>query len=139
LETSPLPVLNGATHVISVILKKRVSSVAEAEVAACFHNAREACELRTTLAFLGHIQPPTPIQTDNKTANGILTNTIKQKRSKAIDMNFYWLRDRVEDKEFEVYWQPGHINFADYFTKHHPASTHASLRSTYYIGNKPLP
>jgi hypothetical protein len=137
-SSSPLPPLNGAVHIVSVILKKRVSSVAEAEVAACFHNSREACELRTTLDFLGHPQPATPIQTDNQTAMGILTDTIKQKRSKAIDMNFYWLRDRVFDKEFDVYWQPGSANHADYFTKHHPPHHHASLRATYYLGNHPL-
>lgn len=131
-KTAQLPAINGAVHVVSNILKKRVASVAEAEVAACFHNAQDACELRTTLAFLGHPQPATPIQTDNKTANGILNHTIKQKRSKAIDMNYYWLRDRVEDKDFEVYWHPGDANFADYFTKHHPQATHTSLRSVYY-------
>jgi hypothetical protein len=137
-SVTDLPPLNGAIHIVSVILHKRVSSVAEAEVAACFHNAREACELRTTLVFLGHIQPATPLQTDNQTAMGILTDTIKQRRSKAIDMNFYWLRDRVADKEFEVYWHPGSSNHADYFTKHHLASHHASLRATYYLGNKPF-
>eukprot|EP00536_Pseudo-nitzschia_multiseries_P013239 jgi/Psemu1/34515/gm1.34515_g len=31
---------------------------------------------------------PTPLKTDNMTAQGILVGTIKQKRSKAIDMHF---------------------------------------------------
>ena len=34
-------------------------------------------------------------------------------------MRFYWIRDRVQQKQFLVYWQPGTSNFGDYFTKHH--------------------
>ena len=63
-------------------------------LAACFLNAQEACVLRATLTDLGHSQPPTPIQTDNQCAAGILNCTVKQKRSKAIDMRFYWLQVR---------------------------------------------
>jgi hypothetical protein len=37
---------NGAIHIHSSILKNVVSSAAEAEVAALFHNAQEACALR---------------------------------------------------------------------------------------------
>ena len=55
-----------------------------------------AVPMRTTLQELGHTQPPTSIQTDNSTANGIVNSTIQQNRSKAIDMCFYWLRDRVK-------------------------------------------
>ena len=49
--------------------------------------------MSTTLEELGHPQPPTPIKTDNTTANGIINGTVKQQRSKAIDMRFYWLKD----------------------------------------------
>jgi hypothetical protein len=52
-------------------------------------------------------------------------------------MSFYWLRDRIEEKEFDVYWQPGTSNRADYFTKHHHPDIHSSLRTTYYEGNTP--
>ena len=33
---------------------------------------------------------------DNNTANGVINNTMKQKHSKAIDVRFYWLRDRAQ-------------------------------------------
>jgi hypothetical protein len=46
-------------------------------------------------------------------------------------MRFYWLQDRVEQKQFLIYWKPGHLNFADYFTKHHPASHHRKMRYKY--------
>ena len=114
-------------------MKNVLASVAEAEIAACFYNAQEACALRTALEYLGHPQPATPIQTDNSTADGILNGTVKQKRSKAIDMRFYWLRDRIEQKQFQVHWQPGSANFADYFTKHHPAKHHQNIRPAYLV------
>ena len=38
--------------------------------------------------FLGHNQPRTPMQIDNTNAIGFTNNTIKQKRSKSIDMRF---------------------------------------------------
>jgi hypothetical protein len=91
----PPPPSNGAINILCQILREVVSSAAEAELAALFHNGKEACPLRTCLEELGHPQPTTPIVTDNSTASGIANDTVKQKRSKAIDMRFYWIRDRV--------------------------------------------
>jgi hypothetical protein len=36
------------------------------------------------------------MKTDNTTATGYINGTIKQKRSKAMDMLFYWIKDRVK-------------------------------------------
>ena len=112
-------------------MKNVVSSAAEAELGALFHNAQTACPLRVALEEMGHPQPATPIQTDNSTASGIINDTVKQKRSKAMDMRFYWLRDRVRQGQFHVYWKAGAGNKADYFTKHHPTSHHRTMRPTY--------
>ena len=73
-----------------------MASAAEAEIAALFMNARDLLPIRTTCAELGHPQPATPIRMDNNTANGIINGIFKEDRSKAIDMRFYWLVDRVE-------------------------------------------
>ena len=35
--------------------------------------------MRTALADMGHQQPPTPVETDNTTANRIVNGTAKQK------------------------------------------------------------
>jgi hypothetical protein len=43
---------------------------------------------------MGHKQPPTPLQTDNSTADGVINGKIQPKRTKAMDMRFHWLRDR---------------------------------------------
>ncbi|KAI2495038.1 Reverse transcriptase (RNA-dependent DNA polymerase) [Fragilaria crotonensis] len=120
---------NGAVHVLCHIMREVLSSAAEAELGALFHNG-EACPLRIALE-MGHPQSATPMATDNNTASGIATDTVKQKRSKAIDMRFYWIRDRVRQGQFKIYWSKGTTNRADYFSKHHPASHHQAIRSTY--------
>jgi hypothetical protein len=76
---------------------------------------------------LGHTQPATPLRTDNSTAFGTLNETIKQKRSKSMDMIYHWLTDRVRQKQFDVYWRPGKDNLGDYHTKHHSAHHHKDM------------
>ena len=115
---------NGAVHTVCGILKHVMSSAAEAELGALYINGREATVLRQTLLDMGYPQPPTPIQTDNSTASGIVNRTVKQQKSRAMDMRFYWLRDRTEQDRFHVFWAPGIINLGDYFTKHHVPAHH---------------
>ena len=71
-----------------------MASAAEAELGALFLNFQEAIPIRTTLEEMGHSQLPTPFQVDNSTALVIATGTIKQRKSKAMDVRFYWIRDR---------------------------------------------
>jgi hypothetical protein len=120
--------LNGSILNVAYDIKNVVASAAESEVRACFHNAQSGAPLRVTLTELGHIQPPTPLRTDNSTDFGILNETIKQKRSKAMDMRYHWLIDRVRQKQFDVYWRPGRENLGDYHTKHHSAQHHKDMR-----------
>jgi hypothetical protein len=131
LPSDPAPPFNGAILVHSSIIKAIMSSAAEAETGALFYNAKDACLLRTTLLDLGHPQPATPIQTDNACAMGIVNETVKQRRSKAMDMRFYWVRDRVRAGEFIIYWKQGSDNDADYFTKTHSPSHHRKIRPRY--------
>jgi hypothetical protein len=81
--------LNGSILNVAAVIKNVVASAAESEVGACFHNAQSGAPLRVTPTELGHTQPPTPLRTDNSTAFGIVNETIKQKRSKAIDMRYH--------------------------------------------------
>ena len=53
---------------------------------------------------MGYPQPATTIITDNECAQGIANDTVKQRRSKAIDMRFYWIRDRVGKGQFTILW-----------------------------------
>ena len=56
-----------------------------------------------------------------------------KKRTKAMDMRFYWVRDRVEQKHFEVKWNPGHTNLGDWFNKNNPPTQHFIMRHTYLL------
>ena len=130
-STDPPVRHNGPIGIHSTIMREVLSSAAEAELAALFHNGREACPMRHALEEMGHPQPPTPIVTDNITAAGIANDDVKQKRSKAMDMRFYWVRDRVRQGQFIVYWRKGALNKADYHTKHHHVKHHREVRPTY--------
>ena len=125
------PTVNGAILVECKTLRHVVSSAAEAEVAGIFHNAQAAIPIRTLLEALNHPQPPTPIKTDNSTANGFIHDNIHKKRSKTWDMRYYWLRDKILQQQFKFFWDKGSNNHADYWTKHHPTKHHRAVRATY--------
>jgi hypothetical protein len=108
---------NRAVLIVSKVLKHVMSSAAEAEIGTVLINAKEGAVLRTTLEELGQKQPPTPLDTDNTTAKGYINGTIKQKCTKSMDMRFYWIKDRVKQGQFKIYWGPGFQNLADYFTQ----------------------
>ena len=110
------------------IIKNVMSSAAEVEIGATFLNAKDALPIRTTLKELRHTQPPTPMQVDNTTSVGFTKNTIKQKRSKAIDMRFYWIRDCTHQDQFKIYSAPRSTNIGEYHTKHHTPSHHGLMR-----------
>jgi hypothetical protein len=130
-NTTDKKLTNEAILIISKVLKHVMSSAPEAEIGAVFINANKGEVLRTTLEELGHPQPPIPMETDNTTATGYSNGTIKQKRTKAMDMRFYWIKDRVKQGQFNVYWGPHYQNWADYFTKHHFPEHHKRMREIY--------
>jgi len=66
--TGPALPDNGPLHVLSQIIQQVVASAAEAELGALFLNTQMACPICITLDVLGHLQPATPLQTDNSTA-----------------------------------------------------------------------
>jgi hypothetical protein len=80
--------------------------------------------------------PPTPMETDNTTATGYSNGTIEQKRTKAMDMRFYLIKDRVKQGQFYVYWGPGYHNLADYFTEYHSLAHHKIMREIYIHTDK---
>ena len=127
-STTTQPKINGPIIVECKTLRHVVASAAEAEIAGVFHNAQLSIPIRQILEVLNHPQPPTPIKTDNSTANGFIHNNIHQKRSKSWDMRYYWLRERQTKQQFNFFWAPGLENHADYFTKHHATKYHLALQ-----------
>ena len=98
------PIRNGPLLVECKTLRHVVTSAAEAETSACYHNAQTSIHIRYLLNELGHRQPPTPIKVDNSTTNGFVHNNINQRKSKSWDMRLHWLCDKEVQKQIAVYW-----------------------------------
>ena len=127
-SNAEIPPNNGAVLNIAHIIKHVMASATEAELAALYIMAREAVFIRIILMEMGHTQPATPLQTDNSTADGVVNGKVQPKQTKAMDMRFHWLRDRECQDQFRIYWRPGKLNYADYWTKHHPAAHYQHIR-----------
>ena len=87
--------------------------------------------IRLALEELGHKQPKTPLKTDNSTAANFANSSLRQKRSKAWDMCYHWLRDRVSQNQYNIFWEAGKSNEADFTTKHHNPGYHMQMRQRY--------
>jgi hypothetical protein len=131
-NTTTIPRTNGAILTIAQIIKAIMSLAAETEVGALYINCREAIPAHHTLEFMGHPQPPTPMQMDNTTALGIVNNNV-MKKLKAMDMKYHWLHNRETQGQFQHYWTPGKENNGDYVTKHHAAIHHQATCPTFLI------
>ena len=108
-----------------------VASATKEEYGTIFINAQTAVPIRTTLYEMGWPQGPTAIQVDNPTSVGIATKEFCQKKSKSMDMRFYWINGRIEQGQFRVFWRPGPENLGDYHSKHNPPEHHRAVRSKY--------
>ena len=109
--------IGNITEVISKKPTNEVASIAEGEYCTQFLAGQVAIHHRHILEAIGYPQPPTIIMCDNTCAIGIATDSIKQKRSKAIDMRFHWVQDRVRQGQFIISYIKSADNIADYFTK----------------------
>jgi hypothetical protein len=122
-DSEPI-IINGAIHITCTIPKLVAASAAKAKLGTLFLNAQEAKVLWLVLEELRHPQPPTPIHIDNTTTVGIVNNTIKRQRSRAMEMRYFWLLDGEVQKPFHFYYQPGQENLGGYPSKHHSADIH---------------
>jgi len=131
---------NGAILTLSSIIKHVMSSASEAELAALYYGCKQATPIRVTLEEMGHPQPaPTPVTTDNITAQGLTLGTMTPKASKSNDQRFNWLKCRNAQRQFKYLWRKGILNRADYASKHHPARHHQNVRPFYVFDSDRLP
>ena len=94
MDNTPIK-LNGAFHMLCLILRFVVASAVEAELRTPFLNCQEGMIFRLTLKDLGHPQPKTPVHCDNAIAIGIANNTIKRQQSGSMEMRYFWVGDKV--------------------------------------------
>ena len=82
---------------------------------------------------MGQPQPPTPLKTDNKIAEAFVQQEMRHKKSKSWDMRLWWLKDKLVQKHFKIFWDAGSNNSAEYFTKHFAPKYHRILRQRYLL------
>ena len=97
---------NDSMHVECKILKNVVASAAEAKLAALYKNCTTVTILRTALHEMGFPQSKTPVCSDNETASEIINKTVHQKRTQAMTMQYFWLKEKHTTKQFQIYWKP---------------------------------
>ena len=124
---------NAAIHTECSTFKIVVSSVTEAKCGALFHNCTTAIGIRNALIGLGHKQGKTQVITNNSRVNSFVHSEMRVKQSKSWDIKYHWLRDRAAQQQFNIMWDKGIYNLADYFTKHHPPSHHKIKRHDYIL------
>ena len=137
-SNAAMPANNGAVLNIAQIIKAVMTSAAEAQIGAMYINAREAAPQRMTQSEMWHLQPRTPMQTDNLVAHAIVTKNVQPRLIKAMDMRFHCLRCCDTQGQFRYYWKPGIMNLGDYWKKHHPSSHHKNFRSSVLTPMKDL-
>ena len=128
-----VPTNNGALLNMAHINKHVISSATKAELATLYIMTHEVVYIRTTPEEMEHPQPPTPLQTYNSMADGVVNGKITPKRTKAMDMRFHLLKDREWQKHFRIYWKHGKLNYADYWTKYHHGKHHQNVRQEFLI------
>ena len=127
-ENVSIPSFNGVVITIAKIIKFVMSSAAEAELASLLVTTRKCVESHHTLIEMGWPQHPTPMQVDNDTEVGVITNNIMSKQTKSMDMRLWWLRCIKNQKQFRPCWASGKGNYADCTSKHHSGQHHLGKR-----------
>ncbi len=63
---------------------------------------------------------------DNTVAEGLAADTVNAKRSKSMDVRFFWFRDRIQQAQFAVRHLAGRWNISDFF---HQITTEREIRA----------
>jgi len=119
---------NGAILNIAHIIRHVMPSATKVKLAALYIMAREAVYICIILEEMGHEKPPTPLQTDASMAEAVTNGKVQPKHTQSMNMQLHWLCDRECKKQFQIYWRPGKLNYADYWTKHHSGPHHHNMR-----------
>ena len=100
----------------------------EAEYMAASLATREAMWLRTLLKELGfELEGPTTLHTDNQSAIQFAKNSGFHARSKHIDIQYHFVREKIISNEIIIPYCASEDNLADIFTKALPMPKHQDL------------
>jgi hypothetical protein len=131
---------NCAILTLLTIIKHVMSSASKAELATLYYSCKIATPLQTTLKELGHFQiTPTPITTNNITAQSLTMGTMTPKASKSMDRHFHWLICWNTQCQFQYLWRKTILNSADCSSKHHAPKHHQNNCPFFVFDNTTFP
>ncbi|XP_042460655.1 uncharacterized mitochondrial protein AtMg00810-like [Zingiber officinale] len=131
-STSDFIFLCGATSVSWCSKKQGLvsQSITEAEYKASVHAAQECMWLRRLFENLHMpIDQPIPIQGDNLSAIKLTSNSIFHARTKHIELDHYFIREKVLEGIIDMIAVKSEDNVADIFTKSLPKGAFEDLQS----------
>ena len=106
-------------------------SSAEAEYRAVANGVAEASWLRQLLEELhSSLAKSTLVCYDNVSVVYLSTNPVQHRRTKHVEIDLHFVRDRVAVSDVRVLHVPTTSQFADIFTKGLPSSTFSEFRSS---------
>jgi histone deacetylase 1/2 len=113
-------------------------SSAEAEYRAVANAVSETCWLRQLLGELRRpLKKATLVFCDNISAQYLATNPVQHQRTKHIEIDLHFVRDKVALGEVKVLHVPSNSQFADIFTKGLPRVLHEEFRRSLHIVPRP--
>ena len=108
-----------------------MSSSTKSKMSCLFIRAKAMVQIRQTLIEMGWPHPKSHIQCDNSTVVGVANDTIIQRKTKTMNIQYHWLLCREAQGQLRVFWDPGAHNLANYSTKNHPPLYHEAHRPTH--------
>lgn len=106
-------------------------SSAEAEYKGVANAVAEACWLRNLLLEMGRpLRQATLVYCDNVSAVYMSTNPVQHQRTKHIEIDIHFVREKVQMGEVRVMHIPASLQYADIFTKGLPTSLFTEFRSS---------
>lgn len=117
-----------------------VRSTAEAEYRAMALTACEITWLSALLKDMGLTDlPPTVLQCDNMAAISIAANSVLHERTKHIEIDLHFIRDKINSGSITTHYVPSHSQIADIMTKTLPVKQHNKLLSKLGVSVPPSP
>ena len=105
-------------------------SSAEAEYRAVANGMAEASWLRQLLELHQPLRRSTLVYCDNVSAVYLSTNPVQHQRTKHVEIDLHFVRERVAIGDVRVLHVPTTSQFADIFTKGFPSSVFVDFRSS---------
>ena len=115
-------------------------SSAEAEYRGVANEVAEACWLRQLLSELRRpLQRATVVYCDNISAVYLSTNPVQHQRTKHVEIDLHFVRERVAFGDVRVLHVPTSSQYADIFTKGLPSTIFTEFRSSLNVRGAPAP